>query len=226
MDLQKLEEKIGYSFTDRELLIRALTHTSYANEHGHSYLLCNERLEFLGDAVLELCSSEFLMERYPDWHEGQLSKRRASMVCEPSLAKCAATLSLPSFLNIGKGEEKCGGRNKDSIVSDALEAVIGAIYLDGGFENAKAFVNRHIMEQLKDCDVFKDAKTRLQEILQAENRKPEYVVVDESGPDHDKTFVVEVLCNGVRLGTGTGSTKKGASQAAATDAIEKNYSVQ
>ncbi len=218
--LEKLEQKIEYHFQDQTLLQTAVTHTSYANEHRREGCAHNERLEFLGDAVLEVISSEYLFHKYPKKQEGELSKTRASMVCEPSLAKCARDLELPDFLRLGKGEEQMGGRTKDSITSDATEAVIGAIYLDGGFEKAKEFVMKHILLDLQEEDLFKDAKTRLQEIIQENNKKVEYELLSEEGPDHNKTFTSAAVVEGRRIGSGSGRTKKAAEQAAARAAIQ------
>ncbi len=218
--LEKLEQKIEYHFQDQTLLQTAVTHTSYANEHRREGCAHNERLEFLGDAVLEVISSEYLFHKYPKKQEGELSKTRASMVCEPSLAKCARDLELPGFLRLGKGEEQMGGRTKDSITSDATEAVIGAIYLDGGFEKAKEFVMKHILLDLQEEDLFKDAKTRLQEIIQENNKKVEYELLSEEGPDHNKTFTSAAVVEGRRIGSGSGRTKKAAEQAAARAAIQ------
>ncbi len=218
--LNHLEEKIEYQFQNRSLLLTAVTHTSYANEHRKEKAVHNERLEFLGDAVLEVVSSEYLFHKYPKKQEGELSKIRASMVCEPSLAKCARDLDLPRYLRLGKGEELMGGREKDSITSDATEAVIGAIYLDGGFEAAKTFVMNYILLELSEEDLFKDAKTRLQELIQEQNKKVEYTILSEEGPDHDKHFTAGVFVDGKRIGIGDGRTKKAAEQAAARGAIQ------
>ena len=219
---KKLEQVLGVSFRDRNLLMTAVTHTSYANEHRQEEARHNERLEYLGDAVLELVSSEYLYSSYPDKGEGELSRLRASMVCEPSLAKCARDLTLPAFLRLGKGEESMGGRTRDSIISDALEAVIGAIYLDRGFEEAKHFILEHVLLDLKEEDLFLDSKTRLQELVQENGNTPVYEVLREDGPDHDRKFTVAVLVKGEILGTGTGRTKKAAAQNAAKEAIA-NY---
>ena len=167
---RELEEKIGYTFRDFSLLKRAMMHSSYTNERHLEKYKCNERLEFLGDAVLELVSSEYLFRESPKVSEGELTKTRASMVCEPSLAQCARDIELGKYLLLGKGEEATGGRNRDSITSDAMEALIGAIYLDGGFTNAKEFIHRFILTDLEDKKLFYDSKTILQEIVQAENR--------------------------------------------------------
>lgn len=218
-DLKKLEEALGYCFQDHELLRLALTHSSYANEKRIGKGHCNERLEFLGDAVLELLSSEFLFTHYPELPEGELTKRRASMVCEPSLAISARDLGLPKFLFLGRGEEATGGRARDSITSDALEAVIGAIYLDGGLEAARDFVLRFVLNDLENKSLFYDSKTILQEIVQDQGKTAEYVLTGCTGPDHDKSFFAEVHVNGKVCGKGVGHTKKAAEQAAAYQAV-------
>ncbi len=220
-DIAELEKKIGYRFQDRQLLTTAVTHTSFANEHRKEGIRHNERLEFLGDAVLELVSSEFLYKKYPDKEEGELSKLRASMVCEPSLAKCARDFSLQSYLRLGNGEEGMGGRGKDSIISDALESVIGAIYLDGGFAPASEFVRTHVMLELRTEDLFTDSKTALQELVQMQGGKVRYEVLGESGPDHNKSFTIGVYVNETLTASGTGRTKKAAAQKGAHEAIQK-----
>jgi ribonuclease-3 len=221
-NLETLESKIGYHFQDRKLLIQALTHSSYANEKKLGKKGCNERLEFLGDAVLELVSSEFLYNKYPDIPEGELTKKRASMVCEPSLAYCAREFGLPQYLLLGRGEDLTGGRNRDSIVSDATEALLGAIYLDGGFANAKEFVSKFILNDMEHKQLFYDSKTILQEIVQENfSQGLEYRLVKEEGPDHNKSFTVIVLINGQEMGQGSGHTKKAAEQAAAYEAIRR-----
>lgn len=217
--IEEIEEKIGYHFTDRGLLIAALTHTSFANEHRRLRCTHNERLEFLGDAVLEVVTSEFLYNRYPNMGEGIMSKTRASMVCEPSLARCARDLGLPRFIRLGNGEEQMGGRSKDSIISDALEAVIGAVFCDGGFEEARRFVLTFVLGELKAEDLFEDRKTALQEILQEKNLNVEYRLLGESGPAHNKQFSVAAVIDGEVMGTGTGRSKKAAEQAAAEQVI-------
>ncbi|HIZ75319.1 MAG TPA: ribonuclease III [Candidatus Mediterraneibacter stercoravium] len=218
---RELEEKIGYTFRDFSLLKRAMMHSSYTNERHLEKYKCNERLEFLGDAVLELVSSEYLFRESPKVSEGELTKTRASMVCEPSLAQCARDIELGKYLLLGKGEEATGGRNRDSITSDAMEALIGAIYLDGGFTNAKEFIHRFILTDLEDKKLFYDSKTILQEIVQAEKREISYHLVREEGPDHNKSFYVEALIGGVSFGSGKGRTKKAAEQQAAYEAILK-----
>ena len=216
-----LEKALKYHFSKEELLIRALTHTSYANEHRRQGCIHNERLEYLGDAVLELVSSEYLYSVYPEKTEGELSKLRASMVCEPSLAKCARELGIPGCLRLGRGEAMMGGREKDSIISDALEAIIGAVYLDGGFEAAKKLVLMAVLTKLAPEDLFTDAKTRLQEVLQEKGRNVEYVILKESGPDHDKHFLVAACLDGEVLSEGEGRTKKAAAQQAALMALRQ-----
>ncbi len=218
----KLESVVGYTFQNKQLLKQAMTHSSYSNEHRLSKISNNERLEFLGDAVLEIVSSDFLYHKYPSMPEGELTKLRASMVCEPTLALCAGDIQLGSYLLLGKGEEATGGRNRDSIVSDAMEALIGAIYEDGGFANAKEFIYRFILNDVKDKQLFYDSKTILQEIVQREYKDPlEYELLGETGPDHDKMFEVCVKIGDRVIGTGSGRTKKSAQQKAAYEAILK-----
>ena len=218
--IQQLEERIGYRFQNIALLKQALTHSSYTNEQKINKSKHYERLEFLGDAVLELVSSEFLFKEHRDMPEGELTKLRASMVCEPSLAFCARDLELGKFMRLGKGEESTGGRHRDSIISDAMEAVIGAVYLDGGMEPAKAFIDRFILSDLEDKQLFYDSKSNLQELIQGRLKKEfHYELLEESGPEHDKTFMVEVLMEEECLGKGVGRTKKAAEQQAAYKAL-------
>ena len=218
--LQDLESRIGYQFQNIALLKQALTHSSYTNEQKINKTKNYERLEFLGDAVLELVSSEFLFKNYPDVPEGDLTKQRASMVCEPSLAFCARDLQLGQFMLFGRGEEVSGGRERDSITSDAMEALIGAIYLDGGMEQAKAFIDRFILSDLEDKQLFYDSKSNLQELIQGKMKKKfNYELLEESGPEHNKTFRVSVCMDGKCLGTGVGRTKKAAEQQAAYRAL-------
>lgn len=220
--LKELEKKIGYEFRDFSLLRRAMMHSSYINEKHLPKFQCNERLEFLGDAVLELVSSEFLFLENPKISEGELTKTRASMVCEPSLAFCARDLQLGEYLLLGKGEEATGGRGRDSITSDSMEALIGAIYLDGGFTNAKEFIHRFILSDLEHKKLFFDSKTILQEIVQADmGESITYRLVGEEGPDHNKAFRVEVRIGEICCGAGKGRTKKAAEQEAAYQAILK-----
>ncbi len=219
-NLKILEEKIGYFFHNPRLLRQAMTHSSYANEKHLPKCECNERLEFLGDAVLELVSSEFLFREDEQMPEGELTKTRASVVCEQALAFCAGRIGLGNFLLLGRGEEVTGGRKRESITSDAMEALIGAIYIDGGFANAKEFINRFILNDLEHRKLFYDSKTILQEIVQAHfTQKIQYRLLSEQGPDHDKSFRCAVMIGDERYGTGEGRTKKGAEQEAAYQTI-------
>ena len=218
----KFESQIKYEFRDKDMLQLALTHSSYANEHQKGKLENNERLEFLGDAVLEIVSSEFLFHEFPEEPEGKLTRLRASMVCEPTLAHCARELQLGEYLLLGKGEDATGGRKRDSILSDALEALIGAIYLDGGFTNAKEFIKQFILNDLEHKQLFFDSKTILQEMVQKHcNEKLAYELIGESGPDHDKVFHVQALIGSRAVSEGLGRTKKAAEQQAAYRAILK-----
>lgn len=221
-DLSRLEQRIGYLFQDKTLFRKALTHSSYVNEHRMDKLQCNERLEFLGDAVLEIVSSEYLYGKYPEKPEGELTKIRASIVCEPTLAFCADAIQLGSYLLLGRGEDSTGGRQRHSVVSDAMEALIGAIYLDGGFANAKEFIHSFVLNDIEHKQLFYDSKTILQEMVQAEvHHNVEYEVLNEEGPDHNKTFEVCVLLGGREIGRGSGRTKKAAEQVAAYHGILK-----
>ena len=218
--LTELEDKIGYEFSDKSLLERAMRHSSYANEKHLPKYECNERLEFLGDAVLELVSSEFLFFEHKQKPEGELTKLRASMVCEPALAYCAGEIELGDFLFLGKGEDANGGRLRASITSDAMEALIGAIYLDGGFANAKEFIHEFILKDMENKRLFYDSKTILQEIVQGEHGDAiHYELLEESGPDHDKSFKVAVYIGEKTYGIGVGRTKKAAEQEAAYKSI-------
>lgn len=220
---EELEKKIGYTFRDKELLKLAMTHKSFSNERTIKRQENNERLEFLGDAVLELVSSQFLFLRYPKKPEGFLTELRASIVCEPTLALCAKDLSLGDFLRLGKGESYTGGRERPSITSDALEALIGALYLDGGFEAAENFVKQFILKDIEKKQLFHDSKTKFQEIVQRDYPEKElaYRIVKETGPDHDKTFQVEVYVGEQMFGEGVGHSKKSAEQEAAYQALLK-----
>ena len=212
----EFEKNIHYTFNDKELLRTALTHSSYANEKKGK-IRFNERLEFLGDAVLQLITSEKLFKENPKMQEGKMSKQRAALVCEDALAGYAHEINLGDYLNLGKGEETTGGRKRPSILSDAFEAVIGAIFLDGGMEPAKKFV-LHFVDAAHLS--LQDYKTLLQEIIQQNpGEKLSYVVTDESGPDHDKQFTMEVHLNSNVIGKGTGKSKKHAEQAAAKEAL-------
>ena len=206
---EEFEKIIGYT----------LTHSSYANER-HRKSEDNERLEFLGDAVLELVSSEFLFLNYPKLSEGDLTKLRASLVCEPTLAACTAQMQLGDFVRLGRGEEQTGGRRRKSILSDALEAVIGAIYLDGGFTNAKEFILKFILTDIEHKKLFYDSKTILQEFVQGNYEEAlSYRLLEESGPDHNKNFTVEARIGDRAIGSGSGRTKKAAEQEAAYQAL-------
>ena len=214
--IEALEGKIGYTFRDRSLLVLALTHTSFANEAHSGHLGSNERLEFLGDAVLELVSSDFFYREKPKLSEGELTKLRASFVCEPALAYCAEQIPLPPYLLLGRGEEMTGGRLRPSIVSDAMEAVIGAIYLDGGLTPARAYIDRFILNDIEGKRYFYDAKTILQEEIQKDKDAVlSYELRGEEGPEHLKRFTVAALRDGVPLAEGEGSSKKEAEQRAA-----------
>lgn len=212
-DIKKFQEVIEYHFHDEKLLRQALTHSSFANEKHLKKHSDNERLEFLGDAVLEIISSEFLYKEYPDKPEGELTKLRASIVCEPTLALCTKDIALGEYLLLGKGEDQTGGRGRKSILSDALEAVIGAIYLDGGFANAKEFIHRFILKDLENKKLFFDSKTILQEIVQgSSDEHVSYELIREEGPDHNKTFCTAVRIGGRTYGEGEGRTKKASEQ--------------
>ncbi len=218
--LEELEQKIGYHFKNKELLTHAMMHSSYANEHHMEKSRNNERLEFLGDAVLELSSSEFLYHAYPEKTEGELTKLRASLVCEPTLAFCTREIGLGSYLLLGKGEELTGGRERPSVVSDAMEALIGAIYLDGGFANAKEFVVRFILNDMEHKQLFYDSKTILQEMVQGQFEETlSYELLKEEGPDHNKNYEVQAVLGKTVLGKGSGRTKKAAEQEAAYQGI-------
>lgn len=218
-DLDGFQEKIGYKFKDIELLKLALTHSSYSNELKINKKGHNERIEFLGDAVLELVSSEFLFLTYKDVSEGKLTTLRASMVCEPSLAYCARDIKLDDYIMLGKGEENTGGRKRDSIISDAFEALIGAIYMDGGFTNAKEFIHKYVLNDLENKKLFYDSKTILQERMQAVGEIISYTTTEGDGPDHNKTFYSEVSNSKGVIGRGEGHNKKAAEQKAAYQAL-------
>lgn len=218
-DLDKFQKNIGYSFNNIALLKNALTHSSYANEVRIKKIEDNERLEFLGDAVLELTSSEYIFNYYTDMNEGKMTKLRASIVCEPTLALCARQFGLDKYIMLGKGEENTGGRRRDSIVSDACEALIGAIYLDGGFANAKEFIMRFILNDLDNKQLFFDSKTILQEVVQARGMEVVYTLISEDGPEHSKVFTVKATVDGLFDTTGSGHNKKSAQQNAAYNAL-------
>ena len=222
MRLSDLEKKIGYRFREFSLLEHAMRHSSFCNEQKMDKLQNNERMEFLGDAVLELVTSEFLYTKYPKMPEGEATRKRASMVCEQTLALCAKELELGSYLFLGKGEELTGGRDRASVTSDALEALIGAIYLDGGFTNAKEFIEKYVLNGIEEKQLFFDSKTIFQEMMQSvTNEVIHYELIGQEGPDHCKTFEVELFVGERSAGKGTGKSKKAAEQAAAYDAIKK-----
>lgn len=218
--MKSLEEKIGYTFRDSALLQEALTHSSYANECQEK-IECNERMEFLGDAVLSIVTADLLYNRFPDLPEGQLSRLRSSLVCTQSLAAFAKQVDLGSYLRLGNGELHTGGRERPSILEDAFEALIAAIYLDGGMEPAKAHILRFLLPALENHSAaFKDYKTMLQEVVQQNpGENVHYVLVGESGPDHAKRFEVQVRLNSNVIGTGSGRSKKIAEQEAAKEAL-------
>lgn len=220
--MTQLEKALGYTFRETKLLETALTHSSYANENKKLDIACNERLEFLGDAVLGQIVAEWLFRNFPEVPEGKMTRTRAELVCENSLAESSIRLGVGDALRLGKGEEQGGGRERKSILADAFEAILAAVYLDGGRKPAEAIVQKFILEKMKgtiDVSVT-DYKTRLQERLQRKKgRTVEYVLVGESGPDHSKEFTSEVRINGVCAGVGTGRSKKVAEQAAAREAL-------
>ena len=220
-DLEELQEKLNYHFNDVTHLRLALTHSSYAHECPRPTKgQYNERIEFLGDAVLELIVSEYLYCNYPDKSEGEMTKTRASLVCEFTLATCAREIQLENYIYLSRGEDMTGGRNRDSILSDAFESVLGAIYLDGGYEPAKVFIKSILLKDINNKQLFYDAKTTLQEIVQAKkNQVLSYSIIGEEGPEHNKEFVAEVAINGNVIGTGKGHTKKAAQQHAAYQAL-------
>ena len=221
-NIAAFEERIGYVFEDKKLIYEALSHSSYANEikHGHH---SNERLEFLGDSVLSIVVSDHLFKHFSHLPEGDLTKIRASLVCEKALFEFSKQIDLGSFIMLGRGEEMTGGRKRPSIVSDAFEAVIAAIYLDGGMEKAREYVLGFLPKKLdrNTANSLNDYKTRLQEIIQKNPEEcVEYALVSEKGPDHDRIFTVKVRLNGAAIGTGEGHTKKQAEQEAAKQALE------
>ena len=223
--IKDLEEAIGYRFQNITLLQNALTHSAYANERGHNSLLSNERLEFLGDSVLGMVVAEHLYKQFPDRPEGELTKMRADMVCETSLAAIAEKIGLGQHLLLGHGEDRLGGRSRASILADAVESVIAASFLDGGMAAAEGFIRRFVLTNVPVKRMQNtDYKTALQELVQQKkNQTLTYVLAGEAGPDHDKVFTVDVLLNDQRVGSGTGSSKKRAEQAAAQSALEALY---
>lgn len=221
----EFEDIIGYSFTKKELLVTALTHSSYVNENRtkNPSLEDNERFEFFGDAIIEFYISEYLFNKYDSFPEGDMTKLRASMVCEQSLAECARQIRLGEFMRMGKGEALSGGRTRASITSDAFEALVAAIYLDSGSEApVRTFIQEHLIKGLSDKPLFFDAKTRLQEIAQQQgSNNLRYELISESGPSHNKVFEVAAILNETEVGRGKGHSKKAAQQVAAEEAIRK-----
>jgi ribonuclease-3 len=219
----RLQEKLGYFFNDSALLIKSLTHSSYANENKKKGMESNERLEFLGDSLLGMAVALLIFESKPYMSEGQMTKLRSELVCEKSLAALATTLDLGFYLRLGKGEDSGGGRSRPSILADAFEAVLAAIYLDGGLEPAHKFVSKILKDSLDNIgEAISDYKTLLQEIIQLKPTQSHiYELADEQGPDHDKTFTVNLKLNGMTIGTGIGKSKKSAEQEAAKAALEK-----
>ena len=223
--IKDLENAIGYRFQNITLLQNALTHSSYANERWHNSLMSNERLEFLGDSVLGMVVAEYLYRTFPNRPEGELTRMRADMVCETTLAAIAVKLGLGKHLLLGKGEESGGGRKRNSILADAVESVIAACYLDGGMDAAADFVKKFVLVNVPTKKLHNaDYKTALQErVQQKRDQVLSYTLAAESGPDHDKQFTVELTLNGELVGTGIGSSKKRAEQEAAHAAIEKLF---
>lgn len=219
--MQTLEQRINYKFNNRAFLMEALTHSSFANERD-SGIKSNERMEFLGDSVLSLVTSHFLFETYPDMPEGDLSKLKASLVCTNSLSSFAREIHLGDYLFLGKGEVNTGGADRPSILEDAFESLIAAIYLDGGLEMARKFILGFLKPALKNHNIsFKDYKTTLQEVIQQNHDQSiNYVFVGSYGPDHDKVFEAEVRLNSNVIGRGRGKSKKSAEQAAAKEALK------
>ena len=224
-EVRTFAEHNGIPMRNFGLLDVALTHTSYANEHKNKVIHDNERLEFLGDAVLDLVVGEYLFLRFPEWPEGELTRAKASVVCKPACAECAAKFHVGDYMLLGKGEEMSGGRNRTSILGNAFEAVIGAVYLDNNYEVASRFILGHMKKFLDLIDRGEydhDYKTDLQELVQKHGDVDiRYDVIRDEGPDHDKTIWIEVTVNGQAMGTGVGKNKKEAAQKAAKEAIEK-----
>ncbi|MBQ4521596.1 MAG: ribonuclease III [Lachnospiraceae bacterium] len=214
-DYSKFEEKIGYTFSNKKLLEQAFSHSSYINERKVNHEDSYERMEFLGDAVLELVVSQYLFDHYKEKTEGELTKLRASLVCEATLSQCARTMGISDYLLLSKGEELTGGRQRDSILCDVFEAVLGAIYLDSGLSAARNHVEQFLMTDIEEKQLFYDAKTILQEKMQKDGNKVTYELVEERGPQHSKEFVVHAVIDGIVVGKGIGKTKKAAEQMAA-----------
>ena len=220
-DPESLEAKIGYVFKDKNLLKSALAHSSYVNEMKINRIADYQRLEFLGDAVLEVTVSDFLYRNHPEMPEGDMTRLRSSLVCEPTLAFCARAFSLSDYILLGRGEEMQGSRYRDSIVSDIFEAIIGAIYIDGGMEPAALHIKKYVLTDIEHKQLFHDSKSRLQIMTQKTGDELSYEVIDESGPDHKKKYTVAVFINGEKIACGTGSSKKSAEQHAAYEALLK-----
>lgn len=221
---QDLQERLGYHFRDMRLCTLALTHSSFAHEHGDYQVKHNERLEFLGDAVISLCVAHLLMERLPATREGQLTKLRAEVVSERTLALVGRDVELGSFILLGRGERRSGGHDKASILADTIEALVGAVFLDGGFAQAEALVERLLgptVAKIVENDQSMDFKSRLQELTQAQFQQlPQYLLEEEQGPDHDKLFVMAVLLDGQVIGRASGPNKKAAERRAAREAYQ------
>ncbi len=220
-DPESLEAKIGYVFKDKNLLRSALAHSSYVNEMKINRIADYQRLEFLGDAVLEVTVSDYLYRNHPEMPEGDMTRLRSSLVCEPTLAFCARAFSLSDYILLGRGEEMQGSRYRDSIVSDIFEAIIGAIYIDGGMEPAARHITKYVLTDIEHKQLFHDSKSRLQIMTQKTGDELSYEVIDESGPDHRKKYTVAVFINGENIACGTGSSKKSAEQHAAYEALLK-----
>lgn len=219
--MNELEKKLGYSFKDISLLNTALSHSSYTNENRKNGEVCNERLEFLGDSILGMVTANYLYKKFPDMPEGQMTKMRSELVCEHSLHRVAQKLGLGEYLRLGKGEEMGGGRTRPSIMADAVEAILAAVYLDGGFEESAKIIKKYILTGVEGGVKNHDYKTTLQEFVQKKNNQVlQYEMVDAIGPDHAKTFTFRVLLNGNPIGEGVGRTKKEAEQNAAKKALE------
>lgn len=220
--MKALQEKIGYQFHNEGLLEHAMTHSSYANEHRSAGITSNERLEFLGDSVLGMIVAEYLFAKHPNMPEGELTRTRAALVCESSLYEVARVLNLGRCLRLGKGEDAGGGRTRPSILADATEAMLAAVYLDGGIESVKPIIQTYILDKEQEKSVDRDYKTALQELVQ---RNPgqivSYRLIDETGPDHARVFVMEVSVGGNPAGIGRGRSKKEAEQMSAKAALEK-----
>lgn len=214
-----IEDIIGYTFHDLELLVTALTHKSYANERKINKVESYERLEFLGDAILEFVVSEYLYKNYPDYPEGKLTKLRASLVCEFTLSQISKELKFGHYVLLSRGEDLTGGRNRNSIMCDLFEAVLGAIYLDGGLDEAKKFVHRFLLDDVETHSLFYDARSTLQELAQKEEKTLTYALLEEKGPDHNKSYISEVCINGEHVATGEGASRKASEQTAAYNAL-------